>query len=171
MDVTKIKDLDPEVLDLCVALNKLPGIMTIESCCGHGENPYRIWFVIEDDDLDKLPAALYYFDRCHCGLPDWKVVVTTDCAMSPVHFMIEGPTGETAYDGSKKISKLIEKYVSESKDEDHEGEEPALSVDLHIVGITTEELQGLTKLKDSPNLSDTTKDLITRLEKHLNEEE
>ena len=28
---------------LCAALNRLPGVTTYESCCGHGKKLYRIW--------------------------------------------------------------------------------------------------------------------------------
>ena len=35
------EDMDEECIALCVAMNKLPGISTIESCCGHGKYPYR----------------------------------------------------------------------------------------------------------------------------------
>jgi hypothetical protein len=41
-------DLDKECLDLCVALNRLDGIRTTSSCCGHGKDPYMIWFRAKD---------------------------------------------------------------------------------------------------------------------------
>ena len=53
-------DMDIECIALCDALNGLPGIQTNESCCGHGNHPYRIWFHVEDNKY--LPPALYYFD-------------------------------------------------------------------------------------------------------------
>jgi hypothetical protein len=96
--------MDKECVDLCNALNQLPGIYTIESCCGHGERPYHIWF--KTRDLRSLPHLLYWFDGCHCSLYGWKTVVRTDCAMSPVTFMIEGPIN--AYEESILIAKLIE---------------------------------------------------------------
>ena len=36
--------MDEECIDLCDAMNSLPGIVTINSCCGHGLNPYSIFF-------------------------------------------------------------------------------------------------------------------------------
>lgn len=107
------KDYDKEVIVLCEALNKLPGIRTIESCYGHGSKPYRIWFLAKD--LESLPALLYYFDGCHCGFYGWKVIATTDCAMSPVHFMIEGPSGKEAHEESEKIAECIEEYLKEEE--------------------------------------------------------
>ncbi len=53
--------MDRECIKLCKALNKLGGISTIESCCGHNRDPYRIWFWCSD--IKFLPPALYFFDR------------------------------------------------------------------------------------------------------------
>jgi|SRR5580692_4223350 hypothetical protein len=87
-------DLDAEVLSLCRAMNLFPGITTVESCCGHGRDPYRIWFTA--DELDDLPALLYWLDECHTLQPGWSVIVTTDCALSPAIFRVEGPRGDFA---------------------------------------------------------------------------
>jgi hypothetical protein len=65
-------NMDPECVRLCRAMNGLPGIKTIESCCGHGEKPFRIWFMA--DKLESLPRLLYWFDSCHSGC-DWPVEV------------------------------------------------------------------------------------------------
>lgn len=109
----KIEDypegLDPECYQLCEAINLLPGIRTIESCCGHGKHPFRIWF--ETEGLEYLPHALYYFAWCHCGFRGWTVIAQTDCAMSPVMFMIEGPCGEEAYKQANKIASILEKSI------------------------------------------------------------
>lgn len=99
-------DLDPEVEALCRAMNSAPGIMTTNSCCGHGEQPYRIWFI--SSSLDALPPLLYWFMACHCGCYGWRVEVTTDCGMKPVDFMVEGPKGQEAYDQSVRIARLLE---------------------------------------------------------------
>ena len=37
-------DIDNECIALCDMLNRIPGVATSESCCGHREMPYRIWF-------------------------------------------------------------------------------------------------------------------------------
>ena len=103
------KGIDIECEPLCCALNLLPSILTVESCCGHGESPFRIWF--ETCDFHYLPAAVYFFDRCHCGLYGWYVAVTTDCAMSPVCFKITGPVGD--YAGANRIAKCIAEYLLE----------------------------------------------------------
>lgn len=106
-------DLDPECLQLCTALNGIEGIRTIESCCGHGKGPFKIWFLPRD--LEALPELLYWFSACHCGFYDWQIVVSTDCVMSDASFCIKGPKGEEAYKEANKIAKLIENYLSEPK--------------------------------------------------------
>lgn len=52
--------MDKEVIPLCDALNKLHGISTVESCCGHGKHPFRIFFIAET--LDNLPPVAYFLD-------------------------------------------------------------------------------------------------------------
>ena len=105
--------MDKECIKLCNAMNSLPGIHTIESCCGHNKTPYRIWFWTKN--LKTLPRLLYYFDRCHCDFCNWKVLVTTDCGMSPVTFLIEGPIGNQAYSESKKIAELLREEAKNRK--------------------------------------------------------
>ena len=96
--------MDEECVQLCDAVNKLSGIETIASCCGHGKHSFCVWFVVKH--LKYLPRLLYYLDVCHCGFSGWQTTVTTDCAMSPVHFCIRGPVG--AYDQAVRIAELIE---------------------------------------------------------------
>lgn len=97
-------DMDAECVALCTAMNKVPGIRTIESCCGHGRYPYRVWFIAES--LDVLPELIYWFAGCHCGHYGWRVIVTTDCVMSDATFRVEGPIG--AFDEADHIAQLLE---------------------------------------------------------------
>lgn len=105
--------IDIECIALCDAINLFPGIQTLESCCGHGEKSFRIWF--SADNLEALPTVLYYFDGCHCSFYGWHVVATTDCGMSPVKFMVEGPIGKDAYQEAKVIAKLMTNWIKEKK--------------------------------------------------------
>ena len=50
------EDIDQECIPLCDALNSLPGISTISSCCGHREHPHRIFF--ESDSVACLAPVL-----------------------------------------------------------------------------------------------------------------
>jgi hypothetical protein len=52
--------IDQECLPLCDAINRISGIDTFESCCGHGDNPFRIWFSV--NNLEALPQLLYFLD-------------------------------------------------------------------------------------------------------------
>lgn len=38
-------DMDRECILLCDALNDCPGIKTVESCCGHGQKGFRVFFI------------------------------------------------------------------------------------------------------------------------------
>lgn len=99
--------MDKECINLCRALNRLEGITTIDSCCGHGKHNYHIFFIAKN--LEYLPPLLYYFDSCHCGFGGWRVIAKTDCGMSPVYFMIEGPSG--GYSEADHIAELINAWI------------------------------------------------------------
>lgn len=108
-----IHGIDKECIDLCAAINDIPGLRTVESCCGHGERTYKIWFKAET--LEWLPSLLYFCDSCHVGF-NWKCLATTDCGMSPVTFLLESESkGQKAYEESKIISKHVMEHLQESK--------------------------------------------------------
>lgn len=107
-------DLDPEVLSLCRAMNGFPGIVTVESCCGHGREPFRIWFMAAS--LEALPPLLFWFDGCHTGEYGWSVMVSTDCSAVPVTFRAEGPCG--AYEAAESIAKDMRAATREPAGED-----------------------------------------------------
>ncbi len=103
---TDERGYDVECVALVDAMNEVNGIATIESCCGHGETPFRIWFVA--DSLAALPPLLYWFDACHSGVRGWKVIATTDCAASPVKFIAESESmGPDAYLEANEIAAAI----------------------------------------------------------------
>ena len=107
-----LDDMDAECVELCKALNAVPGVRTDSSCCGHGREPYRVWFTV--DDLTDLPFVLYWFDGCHCGHYGWRVIVTTDCGMSPAVFRVEGPVGEESYEQANEIAALLKNLPVEA---------------------------------------------------------
>lgn len=51
-------DIDDECIELCVALNNIPGIRTDESCSGHGTEPYKIFISVTD------LRGLFFLARC-----------------------------------------------------------------------------------------------------------
>jgi hypothetical protein len=104
-------DLDKECLALCVALNKVPGVQTIGSCCGHGRRPYRIFFVVSR--LDALALIAYearHATRDDCHHDDWRVFAYTDCdPFAPIRFRLEGPPGD--YSGAERMAASVEQHV------------------------------------------------------------
>ena len=104
--------MDSECIALCNAMNRFPNIETYESCCGHGNTPYHIWFSTKR--LRALPRLLYWFNGCHTGCYGWHVEVKTDCGMSPATFMLEGPTGKVAYAESEHIANCMNCYLDDA---------------------------------------------------------
>lgn len=51
--------IDKECLDLCNAMNSLPSIVTVNSCCGHGKSPLRIFFSVRE-----TCDGLFFLTRC-----------------------------------------------------------------------------------------------------------
>jgi len=111
-------EMDEECRGLCGVINRnLPGLQTIESCCGHRERKYHIW--IHAKTIESLAPLAYYLMRCHGGSGDWNLIVRTDCGMSRPSFLLEGPIGEKAYEEAKQLTKKISGYnESEEKGEE-----------------------------------------------------
>src|SRR5580658_3323133 len=85
-------DMDAECVVLCDALNSLIGIDTIESCCGHGTRPHRIFFTakwVEDlrPILEKIDDTAWFVQ---CG---WASGSDT------LYFFLEGPIGPSDIPG------------------------------------------------------------------------
>ena len=40
--------MDQEIIELCDLINSYEGLQTFESCCGHGKDRIRIWFIVDD---------------------------------------------------------------------------------------------------------------------------
>jgi len=105
-----IPRMDRECVALCDAINLIPGIETVESCCGHADREFLVFFRVKN--LKHLPVLLYHIDPCHLKITRWDCRVTTDCAMAPVSFNIRSrTTGRTAYREPNKIAKEIRLYM------------------------------------------------------------
>ena len=66
--------IDCECVSICNTLNRLPDVETFESCCGHGEHPFWVWFKCSNiDTLSRLGRAVSrnYSDG------NWEIVVDT----------------------------------------------------------------------------------------------
>jgi len=87
--------MDIACVNLVEALNKLPGIKTTESCCGHGENTYNIWFEMDTNDLGAIILSRCMSGRYYCyekgeqrADPQWRVYLA-DTEDKP-GFLLEG---------------------------------------------------------------------------------
>jgi hypothetical protein len=82
--------MDRECIGLCDALNELPGIKTSESCCGHGERPFQVWFFAET--VTALVPIMKALDH------HWRVLVTHVDLPYRIAFLLEGPNVPSAGD-------------------------------------------------------------------------
>lgn len=57
-DLDYDSDMDEECIDLCNALNSIVGIETRDSCCGHGERSFQIFFLVTSW------VGLFFVTRC-----------------------------------------------------------------------------------------------------------
>lgn len=64
--------MDAPCVDLCILLNRLPGVKTSESCCGHCKYPYQVFFCC--DNLDTLTRLGRVVDRRYSD-GNWEIVV------------------------------------------------------------------------------------------------
>jgi len=106
--------LDPECIDLCNGMNSLPGIVTSESCCGHGKHHFIIFFEVHD-----TMQGLFFLTRCVDGRywkygHLWKIELTVgdsfDNGILPICFELHSGTvvGEDAY---KQARDLLENMI------------------------------------------------------------
>jgi hypothetical protein len=116
-----IKDLDPEVINLCDSLNSIDGIETIESCCGHEKTSFDIWFKARD--INSLYVVSRFMDNRYNGINNntWSCVVEDvdsgktgeDCVI----FCISSGNviGKKAYEQANILSSEINKFLSNKK--------------------------------------------------------
>jgi hypothetical protein len=100
-------DLDPEVLELCRAMNSLQGITTYSSCCGHGERDVTVGFLW--DAPEDLAFLLYCVSPCHGGSWNWRVTAHSDCGKGGPWYTLEGPPGD--YAGCLQVASSIREYL------------------------------------------------------------
>ena len=97
--------MDSEVIDLCNAINALPGLKTEGSCCGHGKGLFSIFF-----QVTSLHDGLFFLARC-CDRRyfkhDWRIGVTVGDQMKkipPTIFWLHSMTkGKKVYIEAKDL--------------------------------------------------------------------
>lgn len=105
--------LDPEVARLVAALNALPGIETTESCCGHGINPFRIWFNVTDYTARGLVTITRVMCPRYGGSPLFKVILCHgDVPQRQVIYLLEGDASVNTSQVADEIAEKILAHVS-----------------------------------------------------------
>lgn len=102
-------DIDPEVVDLCHALNCIPGIVTSESCSGHGRDTLKIFLYANDW------KGLFFLTRCvdrRYSMDEWTLSASVGDRYPveglPDHecfyFVLESEElGEKAYQAAQRL--------------------------------------------------------------------
>jgi hypothetical protein len=106
-------------------MNKLPGIQTTNSCCGHADKPKEniphvyenerraYWIFFHPKSFTAMLPLLYLIQKCHSPVTGaWRVEVYTDCAGDRTFFLLEGPSGVEAYKDSEIIAEQLESVVA-----------------------------------------------------------
>jgi len=110
--ILNFKKIDKECRSLVRILNKIPGIRTIESCCGHGKFRYEIFFVSKT--INNLYAIARCVDIRYGGSSDWRCEVhDTDCYKKPVIFSLNSgdKKGIKTYREARILAKSIRKVL------------------------------------------------------------
>lgn len=99
--------MDPECVELCDALNAIPGIQTEASCCGHGKYKFSVWF--KSSNVECMRVIGIITSRKHMPAPQWKCRVELDDGGNVRFHLSSGKTkGKKAY---KQASELAEKIL------------------------------------------------------------
>lgn len=111
-------DMDIECIDLCDALNAIPGIATMESCCGHGSHQFMVFFRVTDQ------KGLFFLTRCvdrrywKYGYL-WKIELSVgdsiyeDGNLPTTYLLHSGPmVGEDSYDQAKSLINNLNEHLN-----------------------------------------------------------
>lgn len=107
-------DMDPECVDVCVALNNLPGVKTESSCAGHGEDRYAIWLKV--DALENLQTIVAAAARMNADKWHWQFAVNL-YEWSHVCFVLYGPGWEDAAEQSERLAAALKDSKKNSLDD------------------------------------------------------
>ena len=110
--------LDEEIAELIWALNRLPGVRTEGSCCGHDESPIRIWLHHSTDlyssggvCLARVICDRYWFHGMAWELKLWHGDT------HPIVFVLESVgQGGLAYKSAERMAEVINQHVDDDPD-------------------------------------------------------
>lgn len=115
-----MKKLDEPVRRLCQAINALPGIRTVDSCCGHGKRPFLIFCVFEATDVRGLALLTRAMDRRYWRYGSlWSLTLTISDVYDPANaasaitVTLESHTyGPPAYTQADDLVRNIEAHLN-----------------------------------------------------------
>lgn len=96
--------MDPECVELCDAINSLPGLSTFESCWGHGVQRFSIWFGA--DSIESLRPIL---TEIH-GNDSWTVSAHWASGGDSLYFWLAGRAGEQGLRMAEELAMCLRKY-------------------------------------------------------------
>lgn len=145
--ITYIGNMDKECIELCDALNSIDAIQTIESCCGHDNEPFQIWFSL-DFKTSSAEKSLFFLTRCMDRRywkhgHKWSLSMTVgdsyDGQHLPAHFHISSNKvkGKKAYKQAKNLVQNMNYHLN------HKNFMEAYDLDLSTFSITSEILEML----------------------------
>jgi len=106
-------DIDKECIKLCKAMNRLTGVTTQFSCCGHGESSFSIVFFCKNVNISYLmPIVIDLPDDWSCSID----VTSTGKGRTtlPRFVLLSGSKiGEIAYKDANDIADKINKWIEE----------------------------------------------------------
>lgn len=71
--VASLPDIDPEVIELCNALNARRGVSTVESCSGHGTERLKVFFTATRQSVvAEIAEAIHVRES---GIRGWQIRV------------------------------------------------------------------------------------------------
>jgi hypothetical protein len=109
--------MDAECVQLCDAMNALPGVETTESCCGHGKSEFHVWFKVTN------PRGLFFITRCtdrrywRYGYK-WRIELSVgdryENGYLPVDYLLTsiGVMGDEAYEQAKDLVRNMNYHLN-----------------------------------------------------------
>lgn len=102
-----IDELDEEVKDLVYALNKIDGLKTVSSCCGHGKKP--LWVDIQFDNIKSLSLIINLIWKRF----NYDFIISTDTGIVNNHTdhcilkLYTTKIGKEAYEAANKLTRHL----------------------------------------------------------------
>lgn len=107
--------MDSECVVICDAINRIPHVRTVESCCGHGDFPFSVY--LQTDDMRYLAIVLFYAQG-----QGWNMRLRTDCSMQPPYIVLDSvEVGAEAYRQADVIGYDINAFMSDFEGTDEPG--------------------------------------------------